>query len=243
MNDDNKKNEEANKKNEEAQKELTMKNLNSYFSYDRTFIKYFTNDDYRSTIVDVVLSGMVQIDLHLRNKFYKKLFSANHELVINNFPKRDEIIFYGENGEIIAKSEYQILGTFNNKEKFWQWAWSLPTLKENDKKHFHFARRILDSASNYLIPYIRFFFLSSLFYCKEQIQFDVFISLCRGFCHNPYVIMYSPYKMNKNMTEFEDVCIVLTDVENMNSYWQKFIDQYMEKHKYEFMNVSPVKVS
>lgn len=221
----------------DKEKNIDIETVNNYTSYDQTLDDAFKPNEWRHMLVRTLLPGMIQMDLQLRNKFYKALYKARPEIIHHPTPKRDEIVFYDDNNKIIAKSEYQILGTFNKKEKFWQWAWAVSSeqLAIDDIKHLYLAKLIYEKVSQYLIPYMRFFFLTSMFYCKEKIQFDTFISLCRGFTNNPYIIMYSPYKIYKQRPENEDFCIALTDKDSMNQYWETFSNDYVDKHKYEFI--------
>jgi len=200
-----------------SEEENKNSDSNHYFNFDNSLSHYFVKHDFHYDIARYMLLGMEQLDIRVRNKFRKYLYKVNYEIVVNSDSRmRDEIVFFDETKKIIARSQYELLGAFNTKEKFWKWIWAFPA-EEVKQKHKYIASRMFEATKDKNIPFYKFFMLSSLFLCKEKIQLDVFIALCISYVNNRFVL---PYKANDN----EDYYIILTEKDNMVEWERIFIE-------------------
>jgi hypothetical protein len=123
------------------------------------------------------------------NEKYVKLFEN-----IKYFNKQDAhgdmerptFTFYDKNKTPIFKTNYEIIGLYNSKSKFWSWSWSIPVLRKN---LIQIAKKILiygiDLDPQYGI--IKQELTNSRFEVLNEVQLDIHIALASYLSKQPLI--------------------------------------------------------
>lgn len=157
-----------------------------------------------SSTTDIILNSLEYYDNN--NEKYNKLLSKVKYYSLENKygdMEHHEITFYDKNKKVIFKSDYELIGLYNNFSNTWAWAWSLPWAKKNET---YLSRKILYYGLD-IIPEVNTQFLkseliTSRFRISNLIQLDIHIAIASYLSKIPltYGLYYSPQltKPDKN---------------------------------------------
>jgi len=124
---------------------------------------------------------------------YKSLLRKikGHKLETTPFDmEKNKIILYGKDNEIILKTEYEIIGFYNNPYKMWSWAWSVPWFKKNST---YISRKILfygldlDSTEDL---FLKTELLTSRFQITDVVQLELHIAIASYLAKKPLIYNY-----------------------------------------------------
>ncbi len=152
---------------------------------------------------DIVLNSLDYLDRN--NQKYKPFFEKikYYSLVFNyGDMERNQIIFFDKEKKEIFKSNYEIIGIYNNKPTFWTWAWSITSFNKNE---VYLSRKILNYGLD-LDPNPENFFLktelvTSRFRISDITQLDIHVSIASYISKMPLIYkfyFYPPYKKTED---------------------------------------------
>jgi len=134
------------------------------------------------------------------------------------FPKDDskgdiarrKILFMDKNKQELFKSNYEIIGIYENTTKTWTWAWSIPKLKKNVT---YISRKILDyglnidiDESNVTNAFLKAELITGRFRISNQIQLDLHMGIASYLSHNPivYKFVFYPEESTETFVKIRD---------------------------------------
>ena len=134
-----------------------------------------------------------------------------------NSAERDLWTFYDMNtGEVILKTEVEILGIYHNKFKIWCWAWSIPVLSTLDtflsKEMLLYALKIGPE-----FAYLKSILTTSRGSIDDPTQVDIHVALASYILKQPYIYEYKQKVEDYVVTRY----YILLNIEGLNKILKK----------------------
>lgn len=173
-------------------------------------------------------------------EYYDKNIEINKEMLkkinyINIIKNKDEenynyIEFYDKEFNLIKKSKYEILGTYNSFGKIWTWGWSIALLTKElvntSKKIFNYG---FDLDQNNL--FLKNELITSRFKISNNIQIDMHVAIGSYLTKKKFIFSYKIYNDNiekNNIVKHEDLQLLNIkknyENENFNEYYLIILD-------------------
>ena len=127
--------------------------------------------------IDLVTNALEYFDKNNENNHnlfksinYCKFVDADRDLEYN------KIIFYDKDKKEIFISRYENIGIYESNTQLWQWAWSIPTLKNNST---NIVRKILKYGTELDINslFVKNELITSKFNLNDPLQLEIVLSL------------------------------------------------------------------
>jgi hypothetical protein len=134
------------------------------------------------------------------------------DFVVNNSDmKRDSVIFYDHDHNILLKSDFESLGFYYNKYKLWLWGWANPGLLSNNT---YLCKKILQYGLELRLSRVdlKYQLITSRMFIRDKNQLDVHLAVSAYLIKKPYIY---PHKIwvNKENDEYIINYLILTDTE------------------------------
>ena len=139
-------------------------------------------------------------------KYDKIIKNVNsHELILNNLDmQKNQIILYDNKGEQIYKSDYEIIGLYDNSYKLWSWAWAVPYLEKNSS---YISRKILMYGLDIIFEQSRFLkseLITSRFKITDPVQLNIHVAIASYLAKKPFIYKYKYYPKTNKSTVVHD---------------------------------------
>ncbi|AYV78752.1 MAG: hypothetical protein Edafosvirus30_3 [Edafosvirus sp.] len=102
------------------------------------------------------------------------------------------IHMYDKDKNEIFRSNYEVIGLFNNMSKTWTWAWSNPVFSKNTT---YISKKILNYGID-LDPDVKFLkteLITSRFRISSMIQLDIHVAIASYLSKKPVIFKYITY--------------------------------------------------
>ncbi len=149
-----------------------------------------------SSTKDIILNSLEYYDKN--NEKYSKLLSRikyySQKGKVGDM-ERHEITFYDKDKKVLFKSDYELIGLYNNFSNTWAWAWSLSWAKKNET---YLSRKILyyglDIVPDISTEFLKAELITSRFRISNMIQLDLHVAIASYLSKMPltYALHYSP---------------------------------------------------
>lgn len=133
------------------------------------------------------------------------------------------IEFYDQDKELLKKSRYEILGSYDSYGKIWVWGWSIPLVSKNTvqtaKKIFNYG---FDIENNILL---KSELITSRFRIYNPIQLDMHVAIGSYLSKKELIFTYKIYdpKLNsKNIEKKDDIDLLNVKQEIENSPYTQY---------------------
>ena len=153
------------------------------------------------------------------NSLFKKFKDYNLFLKEQDL-ERNIISYFDKDGEVVFKSEYEILGVYNKTKKLWTWGWSDPNRHKNE---IYISRKILDYGFNidHSLILLKTELIASRFIISNKIQVEMHVALAS------YLSKKVVYRYVNKDTVGNDVLIYYIFLLDMNP--EEDVDVYLKK--------------
>lgn len=138
-------------------------------------------------VKDIIKNALVEYDTarplidYLRTTTKLSGFKTDNDYKRSTFEFEDK-----ETGEIVIKTEVEILAIYYNENNVWSWAWSHPGLF---KSEIHFSKELLlySFALEYDMSYIKTILTTSRGKIKDPVQLDINLAISSSLIKQPYI--------------------------------------------------------